>query len=173
LLKLAAYFRCPDTETLSCATKGDLLCRLIRSHRWHRSTWETWLSCPGVEELFSYIECVLGQCYMLAISNLSGDLITYIPEKIEDLTGFLSKTLEIPSRSEIEIETDSTDPHIISQLLSISSKITLYKGSQRALLQVRERITTETLFDLGLRLLKPKTIPPKPKIKNNRSAKEI
>jgi hypothetical protein len=131
-------------------------CALV-THVQRGSLCEVWVKCGSAEDVLLDIESALNRGYLLEeVAFLTGLKIKgyKISKEIIEANNTLNQSVD----GEIEFEFCKPVSEWIAKL--DVKKMSIDIKNRRAVAQLTKPIHIETLFDLGIRLLKPRRVPP-------------
>lgn len=136
------------------------ICRIICQLSYRELT-EVWIKCNNVTSLLSFINSLISSSVLLATGSVNGKVYKVFPERLDDLvTSSLFNYVFEPGSSILLRHCEDDQSKLADAVLPYCSKIRLKRsyGIVRAVLSKPLSITY--LFDNGIRVLKPITIPP-------------
>jgi len=118
---------------------------------------EVWLRCVDVDAMASVLERILRASSILAFGTLRGRVV--LPGPRLNIEGIALEDAELPSRVEVEIVEHSA----LRRLFELSpSEASIDVKTGRGNISFGSPPKASQLFDIGIRVLKPAEIPPKP-----------
>jgi len=118
---------------------------------------EVWVRCVDVNAMASVLEQILRASSILVFGTLRGRVVLPAPKlSIEDIA---LEDAELPSRVEVEIVERAALRRLVELPIS-EANIDVRSG--RGVISFGSPHKASQLFDIGIRVLKPAEIPPKP-----------
>lgn len=149
LLRLAALFK-------GSACRADFYCDVVLCI--DRGAYsEIWMRCSSSNDVIKSLSRALdGGLIPLKLGFLDGSYIKAPYIDFSKLGDFLSRSISISGR--IEVEYYKPFSEWVTKIPALRINITPH--NRRALIELLQAVSTASLFDLGLRLIKPQKVPP-------------
>lgn len=135
-------------------------CSILYS-RHTRGLVESWFKCRDMYEFMELISTIASYGTIYAIGTLRGVVYRFLPRSIDELVEALTYDVVFEPSSVIVCQVLKDVTNNIMSLAEISDKVSLKIGKNIVRARLIRPLNLTTLFDLGIRLLKPFTAPPK------------
>lgn len=126
----------------------------------HGNYAELWLRCNSILELLSSLRSLASTGVVLAVGGVDGRVFRFLPRGLDELVGATSRATIVQPGTIVVQPCDGNLQRVFSALAHYALRITLKRGSTRAKAMLARPLGVDTLFDSGVRLLKPLTVPP-------------
>lgn len=122
---------------------------------------EYWLKCSSIVSLLLALEAIASNGVLVAMGGLDGNVYRFLPRSPNELLKSLTSSTTLPSNTTIVVQPCNGNIHKVVEVLSPRAmKISLRPGLTELRVHLVKPLNVEQLFDNGIRLLKPTTIPP-------------
>jgi len=135
-----------------------LPCSVIRVSRRGSGVIEVWVKCSSIGELVESLLLLEARGYIVAIAGVDGSLVEGVPRALEDLESLGLRDLVLGADDPIEVEFGDTGS--LRVLLDTVKAISINYEERVARVVLAKPLHLTKLFDAGLRLLKPRRLPP-------------